>query len=377
MRVPLHRAAVIAAVALFAATACTLRPLPDPKQGCESATTLGAVWSCIDAIPRTPRIESGFRSTMRVSTDVRVRMRNQSQRRACFTNPPKGFERVTVDSTEAPLDAFYRAPDTGKPTIIVVHGIFDSRANRFMRIAMRRLAASGYGVLAPDMRWHGCLYRDDLPATLGILEAADLQRWSSWLRTTHGAAAVGLLGFSLGALDVIHAVSADGAAEAFRAGAIAVSPPAHLEQVLRRLDTVPTFSQDGRNLVIRKAMRRFLATRLRQAKISWTDGALFSAYLDNLAGRNLVGTTTQEILERAEPLVRVQDIRVPTLVLVAKNDPLFGELVSNAWAGSEPRELVHVIETRTGGHIGQMGEQPQWFSSVTTSFFDAVLRVAR
>ncbi|HYK00742.1 MAG TPA: hypothetical protein VE974_03240 [Thermoanaerobaculia bacterium] len=75
--------------------------------------------------------------------------------------------------------------------------------------------------------------------------------------------------------------------------------------------------------------------------------------------------------------MRLQDIRVPTLVLVAKNDPLFGELVSNAWAGSEPRELVHVIETRTGGHIGQMGEQPQWFSSVTTSFFDAVLRVAR
>lgn len=373
----MHRAAVFAAAVSIAATACTLRPLPDPKQGCESATTLGAVWSCIDAIPRTTRIESGFRSTMRVSTDLRIRMRNQSQRRACFANPPKGFERVTVDNAEAPLDAFYRAPDPGRPTIIVVHGIFDSRANRFMRVATQRLAASGYGVLAPDMRWHGCLYKDDLPATLGILEAADLQRWSSWLRTTRGATDVGLLGFSLGALDVIHAVSTEGAAEAFRAGAIAVSPPAQLEQVLRRLDTVPAFSQEGRNVVIRKAMRRFLATRLRHAKIPWTDGALFSAYLGDLAKRNLVGSTTQEILERAEPLVRVQDIRVPTLVLVAKNDPLFGELVSNAWAGSEPRELVHVIETRTGGHIGQMGEQPQWFSSVTTSFFDAVLRVAR
>ncbi|HYK00743.1 MAG TPA: alpha/beta fold hydrolase [Thermoanaerobaculia bacterium] len=273
----MHRAAVLAAAVSIAATACTLRPLPDPQQRCESATTLGAVWSCIDAIPRTPRIESGFRSTMRISTDVRIRMRNQSQRRACFTNPPKGFERITVESTEAPLDAFYRAPDAGRPTIIVVHGIFDSRANRFMRVAMQRLSASGYGVLAPDMRWHGCLYKDEFPATLGILEAADLQRWSAWLRTTRGATGVGLLGFSLGALDVIHAASMDGAAEAFRAGAIAVSPPAHLEQLLRRLDTVPTFSQEGRNLVIRKAMRRFLATRLRHAKISWTDGALFSA----------------------------------------------------------------------------------------------------
>lgn len=354
---------------LLAAAGCTLRPLPPPQHACTDAATLPAVWSCIDGVPRTKRVESGFRSTTRIATDLRIRSRNQSLTGACFTKAPQGFTRVTEDITDAaPLDAFYKAPEVGRPTIIVVHGIFDSRANRFMRVAARRLADSGYGVLVPDMRWHGCLYKDDFPSTLGILESGDLRRWSAWLRA-QGETDVGLLGFSLGALDVIHAVSAC-APDDFRAGAIAVAPPAHLEQVLTSLDTPPRFS------LIHKFMRRYLATRLRAGKIEWKNGALFGAYLENLAGRNLVGATKSEILQRAEPLPRVPEIAIPTLVLVAENDPLFGELVSDAWVSSAT-DSVHVIETRTGGHIGQIGEQPQWFSSLITSFYDAVCRLPR
>jgi uncharacterized protein len=365
MRLRFNRSLLIA----LAAAGCMLRPLPPPQHACADAATLPAVWSCLDSVPRTTRVESGFRSTTRIATDFRIRSRNQSPVSACSTRVPPGFRHVSEEVVDAArLDAFYKAPDPGRPTVIVVHGIFDSRANRFMRVAARRLADSGYGVLVPDMRWHGCLFTDDLPSTLGILEAGDLRRWSAWLRE-RGATDVGLLGFSLGALDVIHAVSAC-APDDFRAGAIAVAPPAHLERVLAGLDSPPRFS------LIHKVMRRYLATRLRGAEIAWKDGALFDAYLQNLAGRNLVGATTAEILQRAEPLPKVPEIAIPTLVLVAENDPLFGALVSDAWASSAT-DNVHVIETRTGGHIGQIGEQPQWFSSLITSFYDAVCRLPR
>ena len=47
-----------------------------------------------------------------------------------------------------------------------------------------------------------------------------------------------------------------------------------------------------------------------------------------------------------------------------------------AWSASAT-DRVHVLATRTGGHIGQIGEQPQWFSSLITSFYDAVCRLPR
>src|SRR5688500_2763375 len=85
----------------LAAAGCTLRPLPPPQHACADAATLPAVWSCIDNVPRTNRVESGFRSTTRIATDFRIRSRNQSLTGACFTRAPEGFTRVTEDITDA------------------------------------------------------------------------------------------------------------------------------------------------------------------------------------------------------------------------------------------------------------------------------------
>lgn len=361
------------AVAVLLTGCAGLQPLPVAKEvTCGAVTDLAELARCIGAPDQAPR-ESGVRSTLRVAYgDLTRRLMNQSASHACNRRPWPGFRWVEHEvAGAAPLRAFIHEGTADQPVIMVVHGIFDSNSNRYVRYLASALAAQGFGVVVPDMRWHGCLYSAEWISTVGIDEATDLVLWSRWLKHLHPRP-VGLLGVSLGGLDVINAMARVEAVEVFDAGAVAISPPANMPVVVERLDQSPLpRDPEGRWLVLHY-FRTTLLTRIRRASIPIDRKKPFASLLEWVAENHpppFPGSATALMVE-VEPVRLLPLVRRPLLIVAAKNDPVMTDTSSTALREAAAT-LTHVavIETSEGGHAGHLGRDPQWVTDMLFKFF--------
>ena len=342
-----------------------LRPFPPPSACPAPGGNVDALWSCIGDPNPAPK-EGGLASTLRIANGDLTRrvILNQTPSLACNTKPWNGFEHVSLAVEGADrLEAFVHAGDGTRPVVFVVHGLYDSNSNRYVRYVASALAANGFGVVVPDMRWHGCLI--GLTNTLGVLESADLLAWAKAIRNGQIASLakrpIGMIGFSLGALDVIDTASLPDAVSRFEAGAIAVSPPADVANVRERLDRLRT--------PMALYFRLTLRMRNRRLGIPFWSRRPFQAYLEKVAATTPFPTMDQ-LIAAAEPTKRLAGVRRPLLILAAKNDPVLGQNAADAIAHAADPSLtyVHVIETNEGGHIGIIGRDPQWFVNAITNF---------
>src|SRR6185295_4078230 len=205
--------------------------------------------------------------------------------------------------------------------------LYDSNSNRYVRYTASALADHGFGVVVPDMRWHGCL--NGLTNTLGVLESADLMAWAKAIRDGQIASMsnrpIGMIGFSLGALDVIDTASLPEAISRFDAGAIAVSPPAAVDNVRERLDGLRTLM----GLYFRLTLRM----RNRRLGIPFWSREPFRSYLELVAASDVTSFHTMDaLIAAAEPTRRLANVRRPLLILAAKNDPVLGQGAADAIA---------------------------------------------
>ncbi|HEV7484808.1 MAG TPA: alpha/beta fold hydrolase [Thermoanaerobaculia bacterium] len=344
-----------------------LRPFPTPAPCPTPGGNVDALWSCIGAPDPAPK-EGGLASTLRIANGDLTRrvILNQTPSLSCNTKPWSGFEHVSQAVRGADrLEAFVHPGDAAQPVVFVVHGLYDSNSNRYVRYVASALAAHGFGVVVPDMRWHGCLI--GLTNTLGVLEAGDLMAWATAVRdgqiASLGGRPIGMIGFSLGALDVIDTASLPDAVSRFDAGAIAVSPPAAVDEVRKRLDHVRT--------PMALYFRLTLRMRNRRLGIPFWSRKPFQSYLDFVAASNVTPFhTMDDLIAAAEPTTRLANVRRPLLILAAKNDPVLGQNAADAIAkAADSLPYVHVIKTDEGGHIGIIGRDPQWFVNAITNFF--------
>ncbi|MDQ5873171.1 MAG: alpha/beta fold hydrolase, partial [Acidobacteriota bacterium] len=166
-------------------------------------------------------------------------MSDQKRKCSCEGSAPTYFRELDVPMTgkRAPLRALFVPPrERGGTIVIVVHGIFDSKYTKYIQVTADFLHRQGFGVLAPDMRWHGCLLEKEWLPTLGIQEGKDLVEWAGHLKREQPDSPIGLVGFSLGGLSVLHALGNDAGGNAFLAGGIAVCPAAGLPFTMEGLD---------------------------------------------------------------------------------------------------------------------------------------------
>jgi len=296
-------AAFRVAPALLTLAACSLHRLPEPSiPSCPTEGVASSLWHCLDGIPRDDRPESGFTSTFRVS-DTSRKQRDQSLPSACEGPTPPGFElrRVDMDAGRAPLVALVAPPsDASSPIVIVVHGLFDSKYTRYVEVTGELFQRQGFGVVLPDMRCHGCLLSRQWLPTLGVEEGADLLAWGRWLAREHPGHPIGLVGFSLGGLDVLHAMGQPGADEVFTAGAVAVSPAADLPRLVQYLDAKVFFADAGFSKSFRTGFRSLL--RKRAKELGMTAEGSFAGTVEFLVSeRPELGPTPAEFLDRADP----------------------------------------------------------------------------
>jgi predicted alpha/beta-fold hydrolase len=345
-----------------------LRPFPTPSACPTAGGDVDVLWSCIGTPDLAPK-EGGLASTLRIANGDLTRrvLLNQTPSLSCNTKPWSGFEHVSQPVSGADrLEAFVHAGDAAQPVVFVVHGLYDSNSNRYVRYVASALAAHGFGVVVPDMRWHGCLI--GLTNTLGILESGDLMAWAKAIRDGQipslARRPIGMIGFSLGALDVIDTVSLPEAVSRFDAGAIAVSPPAAVDEVRKRLDRLRT--------PMALYFRLTLRMRNRRLGIPFWSQQPFQAYLEKVAASHVTPFhTMDDLIAAAEPATRLANVRRPLLILAAKNDPVLGQNATDAIEDAADASLkyVHVIKTDEGGHIGIIGRNPQWFVNAITNFF--------
>lgn len=370
-------------LALLLAGCAGLRPLPPAHLApCPPASGVAELWRCLEATDREagagiaaaqPR-ESAFRSTARVTNgDLGRKRRDQRAARSCGGPLPPGFtpwEGAAEAPGRAPLHAYYHPPAPGRATVIVVHGLYDSKHARYVRVTAEALARDGFGVLAPDMRFHGCLLSTAWLPTLGVEEGRDLVAWGEAVRARTPESPVGLIGFSLGALDVIHALAAD-SGSVFAAGGIAVSPPASLPLTLQRLDDPPGFADRGLQMLIGRFFQDALRIRMKEIGLAARERP-FARFLDWLAGQPAMpaGTTPDSYVAAADPIPLLSRVRRPLLLIASRRDPIFSEgALTELRRGVAGLPRIHLLETTDGGHIGQIGRYPAWSAEILHRFF--------
>ena len=366
----IRQAAALTLAATFA-TGCTLHRLPRPSVPSCAPASAAELWSCIESVPREDRPESAFASTLRAANPTR-KSKDQQLRSACEGSTPPGFERVenlSMGAGRAPLFAFLAAPrDDASPIVIVVHGMFDSKNTKYVRLTGELLRDEGFGVVIPDMRWHGCLLTKQWLPALGTEEGPDLVAWGRWLTSRYPGHPVGLVGFSLGGTSVLHAMGEAEASDVFRAGAVAVTPAAALPSAVAYLDAKLYFADAGFTTLFRSGFRSYLRKRTRDLGLPSDTDRPFEAFLGWLA--ESMATSPRELYARADPAPSVARARRPLLILETANDPLIPAAAPEALErAAEGNPDARLIQTPFGGHIGQPGSSPGWFASVLAAFF--------
>ncbi len=370
---PRHARRLLLAAATAILGGCTLHRLPEPTVATCPSADPPSLWRCIASIPVDGSAESAFASTLRVSNPTR-KGKDQKLPSACEGPTPPGFElrRAEMSAGRAPLVALVAPPpEAASPIVLVVHGVFDSKHTKYVQVTGELLRREGFGVVIPDMRWHGCLLDGKWLPTLGVEEGPDLVAWGRWLAQEYPGHPIGLVGFSMGGTSVLHAMGETDAAEVFRAGAVAVCPAAALPRVLTHLDGKLFFFDSGLTVSFRQGFRSYLRARAKAIGGPPKGDTRFEGFLDWLvASLPGLGPTVPEFLARADPAPSVARAGRPVLILVTANDPVIPQSANDDLARAvalNPRTFL--IETPFGGHIGQPGTMPQWFASVVTTFF--------
>jgi dipeptidyl aminopeptidase/acylaminoacyl peptidase len=156
------------------------------------------------------------------------------------------------------LRAWCLTPRTWKGhSVLSLHGVGDNRENGVALATM--LVAHGYRVLMPDARAHGV--SGGAYATYGVLEREDIRQWVAWLRSRQPSGCVHGLGASMGAAQLLQAVTdptlfcdvvAESSFESFREVAF--------DRIGQRVGTGPWL---GRTLLRPVVEAGFVSVRLR------------------------------------------------------------------------------------------------------------------
>ena len=345
------------------------------------------------------KLDSLFGNFSGVSYTAKVVMRN---------DPPKkkewpGYRRVQVPMDDGAKLYGRLGTPIGKDTgtyVIILHGMFGKQGGSDQYNLAQALRTFGHHVLLLDLRGHGETVRHepDDPFTFGLDEPVDLLATSRWLRSEQHAKRIGLVGFSITAHHALLAAWVDGDPT------LAGSPHSPILQALRRPDVRPQFdagiiaispvlnlceyadSLNRRHGVFGSPVRAVFQGQVeRRIKEMGGGGYRMWDYMKHELKRSRWSKQfpTFEMLFSEEMRFanlcatpqsgarRMDQVRVPVLVLHAVNDPVGGsaQAVANIFGQTRNRNCG-VIMTRDGGHTGMSALAPVYYYSLIRAFFD-------
>jgi predicted alpha/beta-fold hydrolase len=283
---------------------------------------------------------------------------------ALFPPPRLSLERRRWEAPDGDfVDVDFAGPPAGSP-LVLLHGLEGSSDSHYARNLAARFGAAGRRVAIPH--WRGCSGEPNRLARAYHSGDSDELDWL--LARLPGR--VDVLGVSLGGNVLLKWLGerGEGAAERVRRAA-AVSAPLDLAAAARALDR-------GLNRLL--YTRMFLDTLKPKslAKLARFPGLYDAARLeraktfrefDDLVTAPVHGFRDAEHYWRESSSGRyLAGIRVPTLLLNARNDPFLPEPALLAAAAAAAR-CVQAEFPRHGGHVGF---RPDWLARRLMEFFE-------
>jgi predicted alpha/beta-fold hydrolase len=283
---------------------------------------------------------------------------------ALFPPPRVPLERERWEAPDGDfVDVDFADPQRAERVLVLLHGLEGSSDSHYARRLAARFGEAGWRVAIPH--WRGCSGEPNRLAR--AYHSGDTEELD-WLLTRFGAA-VDALGVSLGGNVLLKWLGERGAAAAARVRRSAtVSAPLDLGAAAGALDR-------GLNRLL--YTRMFLDTLKPKslAKLERFPGLYDGARLrrartfrefDDLVTAPLHGFRDAEHYWTESSSGRyLQGVRVPTLLINARNDPFLPEPALLA-AAAKAAPCIELELPRTGGHVGF---PPRWLADRLMDFF--------
>jgi predicted alpha/beta-fold hydrolase len=319
-----------------------------------------------------------------------------------------GFEDVAVPvSGNAVLWGRLGIPDKEREIpgsyVIITHGLFGCLDGPLIGRQIETLRRAGHHVLAMEMRGHGMTHilHPDYPITFGQEDCCDFLAAARWLKSTHGATRVGLVSFSLTGFEALlagwidgrepvvefagrplqHVVPTRESTPAFNGGMFIVSAPVGILGTADRFDPKLSIVVNPVKAKFQDLVSKRLAEFKQPPGYSMWDLARGEFPRSDLHNYYPTFEAARPDLARYVDFsqdhwkvgaARMENIRVPVLVISAANDPLeTGQDVADLFS-RQHNPNIGVILFKEGGHIGFMTHCPEYYLLLMRRFFDPV-----
>jgi predicted alpha/beta-fold hydrolase len=250
--------------------------------------------------------------------------------------------------------------DRDRTAVVLVHGVGGSSESSYVRRAALALYRAGHHVVRLNLRgagdsiedathlYHAGLIEDPAVALEAVAQRAKVKD-------------VALLGFSLGGnVSLKLAAAWGGRPPSYVRGVATVSAPLDLVETSRSLETLRTLAYRG--YVLRKLVaqgREF--ARIHPSRAAYDPSRLLRlrtirAYDEEVIAPMHGFCDAHDYYVHASAGPGLPDVRVPTLIVHAADDPMVPGVSVRRWLG-DASSAVRVAWSARGGHVG-------WFAGV-------------
>ncbi|WP_071518840.1 alpha/beta fold hydrolase [Geitlerinema sp. PCC 9228] len=291
---------------------------------------------------------------------------------------PPYQEKVFAGAGEVPIYGWVAVPENPRATMVATYGITGSLANQwYLHLLGRQAFARGYAVVLFDWRSHG--KTAELSPTLtsdGLYEGEDFLAIAAAAQTMGCPPPFWLAGYSLGGQMALWGIKKAQVAETQEiGGGIAICPNLDSNRSLSYLVQSPIgrYVEQGIAGNLKK-----LAWRLYHNFPQEIDGDAIER-ADSIIGfdRELViprlgFASVEEYYHASSPLLFLDDLQKPTLIIYAADDPFFDpSIVAELQQISRENAAIDLYLTAHGGHVGylnshrrqrQLGDRDRWWA---------------
>ena len=207
---------------------------------------------------------------------------------------------------------------TGKPTVLLLHGLEGSSQRPYMRSMANHLFIAGYQVVLLNFR--GCsgeVNRRKITYHAGKYD--DLEQVLQWVQSTLNPTSLHLVGFSLGASIILNFLI-HSSYRGLVQSAATISPPLELSQISDQL-------QHGLRSVYQTYFLQSLREKTRLKRHQFADYPDFTGHtlrdFDDQVTALVHGfESAEKYYERCSTGSRLHQISCPVLIIHAENDPI-------------------------------------------------------
>ena len=278
--------------------------------------------------------------------------------------------RHCLDSVGIPR---YARNDKARLTILIVHGLEGSVESQYVIGTGSKAWAAGMNVVRMNMR--NCGDTEALTPTLyhsGL--SADVGAVAEELIKTEGLERIAIVGFSMGGNLVLKLAGEWGSDAPLQVKAFATVSPAM--DLAASADALHSW----RNWLYEQRFLRGLRSRYRRKAMLFPDRydlaqlkrfPSIREFDDKITARYEGFASADDYYERASSSRVLDQIRIPTLVIHAEDDP-FIRILPDTRAKLENNPAIHFIETQRGGHCAFLappnGYDGRWAEKTVVEF---------